>query len=222
MRKFGVPGLVVLVAVGGTLLGRLHEPGIPTSTEPLKPAQMQPGLEAQARSRAGRGELQVLAQLEALDGRVDEIRLALSHLEARLDERAAQPEEELIPVSEPSPEELKAQRDDRRYWLERQLHAEPRDSEWTHLITEQLERLAEEGALGGSEILEIDCGNTLCRIRAEHLDAEARDRFEEAVLTAREIEGASVAPGDPNGEGLLSSDAYFVRRGQPADHPALR
>lgn len=115
----------------------------------------------------------------------------------------------------PSPSEIRSRNKALDQRLAKAVASEVTDAAWARETAARLEERLANGKVHGTTLVEgPTCWGTVCRARARHVDARARDEFEELVAT--DTMGSMTIPLNwpPPADGASPETvAYFVRKG---------
>ena len=163
---------------------------------------------------------------------LDNVVLRIERLEAKLEHLTS--EIERITTSSPksdefdstpfepeplSPEEIRAELEERHERLETVLLAEPEDPVWKDTVATGLQEAVDTLELAGGST-EITCGNTFCRVEGWNRNTDSLELFSQAVLEMRGISGGSISMSNLP-DGTWKSTLYLVHPDGPVNHPAL-
>lgn len=205
-------------------------------TEPAPAAvRDQHGTHAQPPVMSARPQAQpdghVLSRLDALQLRVARLERALVaetkvHRDVGSVAAQAQPPEveedsESASPTSVTPEQARAEREHKLTALDQQLRTEAEDSRWESALHAQLQGTSSRGGIEGSELLDLECSASFCRVETQHQDEQALQRYRELTRSLSGIQGTSgFLLDDKDGPATLVT--YVVREGQGATHAALR
>lgn len=117
------------------------------------------------------------------------------------------------------------------YWdmaavtLEKMHHAQAPDLEWTDSIEDEARKTMELEEAAGTELEEVDCRQSLCRIGYFHKDGDAFDRYYNGPMDEGSwISGASNSFGGTEilEDGTVESFLYFTKKDQGETFIELR
>lgn len=93
------------------------------------------------------------------------------------------------------------------------LHAEPADPQWTNDESRRLLELINQETISGTDLIDMRCGHSVCRVETAHRDATALSALLATLGTSRGLEAVHIVVETGIPESPTGAVLYYARAG---------